>query len=202
MKLRSSVFGWKSVWMDLAEEMNGEFTDSTYLTSAKLPLATKPWTVHMKMHAHPIGKSIAETTVIALPYAPLHELKLTVHNTSPIEEVAKIFGLHDITVGDPVFDKAFTVKGNNSVLLRELFADASLRELMLNQKSVNISIIDHQHKLFGIDPKPGLNVLAFAEKGAINSFDRLTSIFELLTAKIERLVHLEVAARESVAYGD
>ena len=138
MNLRSSVFGWKSVWMDLAEEMNGEFTESTYLTTAKLPLPTKPWTVQLKMHSHPIGKSIQETTVITLPYAPLQEFKLAVHNSSPIEEVAKIFGLQDVLVGDLVFDKAFIIQGNDSALLRELFADANLRRLILNQKYVQI----------------------------------------------------------------
>jgi len=202
MKLRSSVFGWKSVWMDLAEEMNGEFTESTYLTSAKLPLPTKPWTVQLKMHSHPMGKSIAETTVITLPYTPLQEFKLAVRNSSPVEEVAKIFGLQDVLVGDPVFDKAFIIQGNNSALLRELFADGSLRRLILNQKSVNLSIVDHQHKLFGVTLPSGINALTFAEKGAINSFDRLTSIFELLTASIERLVLLEIVARKSVYLND
>jgi hypothetical protein len=200
MKLRSSVFGWKSVWMDLAEEMKGEFTEGTYVTSAKLPLSTKPWTVHMKMHTHPIGKSIAETTVLAVPYTPLHEFKMTVHNSTPIEEVGKVFGLQDVVIGHEAFDKEFIVQGNNVQLLRELFADAQLRDMMLAQKSVNFSIVDHQHKLFGITPPRGVNVLTFAEKGAINSFDRFTTLFDLITAKIERLVHLEVAAREHVEF--
>jgi hypothetical protein len=196
MKLRSSVFGWKSVWMDLADEMQGEFTDGTYVVSARLPLATKPWVAYMKMHSNPIGKSIAETTVIAVPYIPEHEFKLAVHNSSPIEEVAKIFGLQDIAIGEPTFDKEFIIQGSNEQLLKELFADAPLRGLYLGQKSVNVSIVDHQHKLFGITPPRGVNVLTFAEKGAINSFERLTSVLELLTRTIERLAHLEVAARD------
>ena len=200
MKLRSSVFGWKSVWMDLADEMHGEFIEGTLLTQAKLPLATKPWTVHMKMHSHPIGKSIAETTVIALPYAPLHEFKMAVHNSSPIEEVAKVFGLQDVVIGDARFDKEFIVQGNSADLLRELFADANVREHMLGQKSLNLSIVDHQHKLFGINPPRGVNVLTFAEKGAINSFDRLNTIFEMMTVTIERLVHLEIAERVAVDF--
>ncbi|HEY9758156.1 MAG TPA: hypothetical protein V6C97_23525 [Oculatellaceae cyanobacterium] len=200
MKLRSSVFGWKSVWMDLAEEMQGEFTDGTYLTEAKLPLQTKPWKVHMKMHSHPIGKSIAETTVIALPYKPMHEFKVALHNSSAMEEVGKIFGVQDVVVGEAAFDKAFIVQGSNPALLREVFADAALCELFLNQKAVNLTTIDHQHKNYGINPPSGVNVLAFAEKGAINSFDRLNGIFELLTATIERLVHLDIAARQAVDF--
>ena len=196
MKLRSSVFGWKSVWMDLADEMQGEFTDGTYVVSARLPLATRPWVAYMKMHSNPIGKSIAETTVIAIPYIPQHEFKLAIHNSSPIEEVAKIFGLQDIVIGEATFDKEFIVQGSNEQLLKELFADAPLRAAYLGQKSVNISIVDHQHKLFGITPPRGVNVLTFAEKGAINSFERLTSVLELMTRTIERLAHVEVASRD------
>jgi hypothetical protein len=200
MKLRSSVFGWKSVWMDLAEEMQGEFTEGTYLTEAKLPLPTKPWKVQMKMLTHPMNKTIAETTVIALPYAPCHEFKLALHNSSTIEEVGKIFGVQDVVVGDANFDKAFIVQGSNPALLREVFADSHLCELFLSQKAVNLCTIDHQHKNFGINPPSGVNFLTFTEKGAINSFDRLTGIFELMTATIERLVYLEIAARQAVDF--
>jgi hypothetical protein len=148
------------------------------------------------MHSNPIGKSIAETTVIAVPYIPQHEFKLAIHNSSPIEEVAKIFGLQDIVIGESTFDKEFIVQGSNEQLLKELFADAPLRAAFLGQKSVNVSIVDHQHKLFGITPPRGVNVLTFAEKGAINSFERLTSVLELMTRTIERLAHLEVASRD------
>lgn len=200
MKLRSSVFGWKSVWMDLAEELQGEFIDGTYVVKTKLPVANKPWNVTMTMHAHPIGKSISETTVIALAYSPTQEFKFALRNSSPIEEVAKLFGLRDILVGHSEFDRAFIIQGNDEALVKELFACSDVRAKIQSQKSVNLSVVDHQHKLFGMAPPKGVNVLTLAEKGAINSFDRLTSLMDLMVSVVDRLTHLEVAAHEKVLF--
>jgi len=186
--------------MDLAEELQGEFVDGTYVVKTKLPVKDRPWTVTMTMHAHPIGKSISETTVIALPYAPTDEFKFAVRNSSPIEEVAKLFGLKDILVGHAEFDRAFIIQGSNEALVKELFACSDVRSKVHAQKSVNLSIVDHQHKLFGMAPPKGVHVLTFAEKGAINSFDRLTSLMDLMVSIVDRLTHLEVAAHEKVAF--
>ena len=82
MKLRSSVFGWKSVWMDLAEELRGEFVDGTYLVSTRLPVHGRPWKISMQMHANPIGKGIAETTVIGLPYVAKGNFRFAIRNSS------------------------------------------------------------------------------------------------------------------------
>jgi hypothetical protein len=75
-----------------------------------------------------------------------------------------------------------------------------VRAKIQSQKSVNLSVVDHQHKLFGMAPPKGVNVLTFAEKGAINSFDRLTSLMDLMVSVVDRLTHLEVAAHEKVLF--
>jgi hypothetical protein len=198
--LRSSVYGWKSVWMDLTDEMNGEFEDGTYAVKAKLPLAGTPLSLVLQMHTHPMGQAISETTVLAVPFNFESEFLFAVHDSSAVEEVAKIMGLQDIVVGDAEFDKTYIIQGSDPRMVQQLFADSNLKARIRGQKSVNLSIADSRHKHFGITPPKGVGVLTFVEKGAVNSFERLTSLVELMTFTLERLQTLGVAAQDAPAY--
>jgi hypothetical protein len=198
--LRSSVYGWKSVWMDLTDEMNGEFEDGTYAVKAKLPLAGTPLSLFMQMHTHPMGQAISETTVLALPFNFENEFQFAVHNSSTVEEVAKILGLQDIVVGDADFDKTYIIQGSDPRLVQKLFSDSNFKMKIQEQKSCNLSIVDSRHKQFGITPPKGVGVLTFVEKGAVNSFERLTSLVELMALSHKHLQTLGVAAEAAPAY--
>jgi hypothetical protein len=199
MKLRSSVYGWKSVWMDIADELKGEFVDGTSVVTAKLPIEAKPWQVTMQMHSNALGKA-SETTVIAVPYLARDPFKFALRSSSTAEEMAKVLGLQDIVIGNSEFDKAFIIQGTNPQQVKEFFGNAQLRDKILSQKSINLSIVDHNHKHFGIKPPVGHNVLLFVEKGAINSFERLTSLHELMIQSLERLCHIEAASEDKPHY--
>ena len=198
--LRSSVYGWKSVWMDLTDELKGEFTDGTYVATARIQVSGTPWNVTMQMHTHPMGQAISETTVVSVPFNFEQEFKFAIHNSNPLEEVAKILGLQDIAVGDAAFDKAYIIQGSDPRMVQQLFSDSSLKQKIEEQKSVNLSVVDNHHKQFGITPPAGVGVLTFVEKGAVNSFERLTSLVELMQVTLERLVELGVAARDAANY--
>ncbi|MDR3616128.1 MAG: hypothetical protein P4L53_21395 [Candidatus Obscuribacterales bacterium] len=198
--LRSSVYGWKSVWMDLTDEMNGEFEDGTYAVKAKLPLAGTPLSLFMQMHTHPMGQAISETTVLALPFNFENEFQFAVHNSSAVEEVAKILGLQDIVVGDADFDKTYIIQGSDPRLVQKLFSDSTFKMKIQEQKSCNLSIVDSHHKQFGIMPPKGVGVLTFVEKGAVNSFERLTSLVELMALTHKHLQTLGVAAEAAPEY--
>jgi hypothetical protein len=198
--LRSSVYGWKSVWMDLTDELNGEFEDGTYAVKAKLPLAGTPFSLAMQMHTHPMGQAISETTVLAVPFNFENEFQFAVHNSSAVEEVAKILGLQDIVVGDAEFDKTYIIQGSDPRMVQKFFSDANFKTKIQEQKAVNLSVVDSHHKQFGITPPKGVGVLTFVEKGAVNSFERLTSLVELMALTVERLQTLGVAAQDAPAY--
>jgi hypothetical protein len=199
--LRSSVYGWKSVWMDLTDEMNGEFEDGTYAVKAKLPLPGTPFSLAMQMHTHPMGQAISETTVLAVPFNYFdNEFQFAVHNSSTVEEVAKILGLQDIVVGDADFDKTYIIQGSDPRTVQKLFSDSKFKMKIQEQKAVNLSIVDSRHKQFGITPPKGVGVLTFVEKGAVNSFERLTSLVELMALTLEHLQTFGVAAQEASAY--
>lgn len=191
MKLRSSVFGWKSVWMELADEAKGEFIDGPHVVTVRVPVPDKPWTITFKMHEHGIGKGAKQQTIVSVPYKAARDFGFAIRNKNWIEEAAKAFGLQDIVVGDEEFDPEYIIQGNDEKLVRSLFSSQPLKDQIVAQKAVRINVNKDASQLapFGNVPA-GVHVLAFTEEGAINSFDRLTSIYKLLVATLDEMCRI------------
>ena len=197
MKLRSSVFGWKSVWMELADEHGGEFIDGKD-TTMRIPLKECPWTLTFRHHE--TGLSHPHTSVAA-PYKAARDFAFALHNKTWIEEAAKPFGLQDIVVGHHPFDSEFIIKGTDASLVRDLFDAVHLREKIMMQKAIRIAVHKDSHQLtqYGTVPA-GVHVLSFHEHGAINSFERLSSICDLMRAVLHELCEIGAAHPKQPAF--
>lgn len=193
--LRSSVYGWKSVWMELAEEIKGEFIDNgNGPVKVRIPMA--PWKITMEMIETP-GK---KHTRIALPFRYKTDFGFAIHNKNWIEEAAKPLGWQDIIVGEKDFDHEFIIQGSDVGKVRDLFANDTLRDMITLQKEVRLAIYrDSQLTKLGKVPN-GIHVLAFEEDHAINSFDRLVSILELFRSTMTQLCEMGVALNQDADF--
>jgi hypothetical protein len=178
--------------MELAEEVKGEFIDSTTApVKVRIPMA--PWTVTMEMHES-TGK---KHTRILLPFRYKSDFAFNIHNRNWIEDAQKTFGLQDIIVGFADFDRDFIIQGSEEGIVKSLFANEALREQITLQEEVRLALHRDKNALtkFGKVP-PGIHVLAFEEDHAINSFDRLISIIEMLHTTMAQLCELSVATQQ------
>jgi len=136
-----------------------------------------------------------DCTTAVLPYRAKGGFSFAIFNRNWIQEAGKVFGLQDIEIGDPEFDADYIIKGSDEALVRKFFAGERLRELIRMQKSIRLSIHDEAAELkpYGNVPD-GIHILAFRDNEAINSFERLAEIHELLFLCAEQLVSIEKAA--------
>jgi hypothetical protein len=80
--------------------------------------------------------------------------------------------------------------------VKKLFAAESLREMIQLQKAVRLSVVKNGAlKAFGKVPA-GVHILVFEEDEALNSFDRLVSLLELMRASMSQLCELGVATNK------
>jgi hypothetical protein len=185
--LRSSVYGWKSVWMDLADEAKGEFQEDGSVARVRVPMT--PWTVSFEMNSK--GKNHSR---ILLPFVSKSDFEFEIYNRSWVADAQKKFGLQDIVVGFEQFDHDFIIKGNDEGKVKKLYSSETLREMIQLQKAVRLSIHkDGALKQYGNVPN-GVHVLVFEEDDAINSFDRLISLLELFRATMTQLCEMGVAS--------
>lgn len=185
--LRSSVYGWKSVWMDLADEAKGDFLEENNVARVRVPMT--PWTVTFEMHSK--GKNHSK---ILLPFEAKTDFEFEIYNRNWVADAQKKFGLQDIIVGYEDFDRDFIIKGNDESKVKKLYSSETLREMIQLQKAVRLAVqTKGALKQYGQVPS-GVHVLVFEEDEAINSFDRLISLLELFRATMTQLCEMGVAS--------
>ncbi len=199
-KLHSRMYGWKYVWNTFAEEHQGEIDDpnpdsSHEPMSIHVPLPETPWTLSFTMN--PGGKTKSDHTQVDVSYTPLDQaFKFAIHPEQFHHGLSKLLGMQDIVVGHEDFDKAFIIKGSDESIVKNLFEDAALRRLLLEEPSVQLwahcENTDSSPSSRAL--RPDCNTLSLRLKGAVDDFERLKTIQKLMHRILASLCRVEVAA--------
>lgn len=195
MKLRSSVYGWKSVWMEFAEEHQGSFDEGQKVFVMRVPLTGKPWTITFHMHQKGVGGAVTDSSAVFLPFKAKGSFSFDLHNRSLAGDVGKVFGGQDIEIGEDEFDRDYIIKGSDEKLVKQIFAGSRVQELIKLQPHIKLFIQDEPKELaeHGTVP-PGIHVLAFKVKDAINSYERLTLVYDLMLSVLEEMTACDLAS--------
>jgi hypothetical protein len=86
--------------------------------------------------------------------APLHSsdgFRFALHREHFTDEIGKFFGMQDIKIGYPDFDRRIVVKSNDESRVRALFADDVLREALVSLPDFCFGIISSSTPKTGTD---------------------------------------------------
>ncbi len=81
------------------------------------------------------------TTTLTAPL-PAQDFRFAIHKQHLIDEAAKLFGMQDIVVGYPDFDKSFIIKSNNEIKTKEIFADNAVRQELQSINDVTLRVME------------------------------------------------------------
>ena len=129
------------------------------------------------------------------PYVNPEGFRFTVYRKGLFSELGKLLGMQDIEVGDPEFDEAFIVKGNDESKVRELFADPEVRSLVQAQPQIHLEVKDSEG-WFGPSFPEDVDELHFQVVGVIKDVDRLKALFDLFAAVLDRLCRIGSAYKQ------
>ena len=89
------------------------------------------------------------------------------------------------------FDIEFILKTNHEIKLRELLADAKLRQLIAGQPQIHFCAKDNDDSpLFQKDFPQGLDELCFQVAGAIKDVERLKLLYDLFSETLDQLCRI------------
>ncbi len=103
-----------------------------------------PWTVTLDTYTVSTGKSSVTYTRMRAPYINSEGFRFTIYRKGVFSGLGKMLGMQDIEVGDPEFDEAFIIKGNNEPRVQHLFADTQLRALVQAQPAIMLDVKDSE----------------------------------------------------------
>jgi len=185
----------EEVWRQLCREIGGEFVEGGFWKGNKVQVHVQPWTITLDTYTVNTQHSHVTYTRMRAPYVNPEGFRFTIYRKGFFSELGKLLGMQDIEVGDPEFDEAFIIKGNDEVRVQNLFADARLRELVKVQPTIRLDVKDSEG-WFGPKFPENVDELHFQVVGVIKDVDRLKSLFDLFAAVLEQLCRIGSAYKQ------
>src|SRR4029078_2118248 len=83
-------------------------------------------------------------TRMRAPYVNPEGFRFTIYRKGFFSDLGKLLGMQDIEVSDPEFDEAFVIKGNDEDRVRDLFANAKIRQMIQDQPKIRLDVKDSE----------------------------------------------------------
>jgi len=180
------------VWRQLSTEIQGRYVDGGFWTGDKVEATHGEWTLTLDTYHVHTGKVVIVFTRMRAPYVNPGAFRFTIYRKSVFSGLGKIFGMQDIEVGDPAFDHDFIIKGTDEAVVRRLFRNARLRQLLSEQPEVKLRVKDDEG-YFGPSFPEGVDELEFAVTGVIKDVARLKQVYELFAETLDELCRMGAA---------
>jgi hypothetical protein len=174
------------VLRQLSEEIGAEFVEGGFWKKGWVEAHVGPWTIALDSYTVSDEECNFIFTRMRAPYINPDDFRFTIYRKGCFSTLGKLLGMQDIDVGDPEFDEAFIIKGNNESKVRDLFANPKIRQIIQAQPEIWLAVGDGEG--FCQD------VLYFEVSGVINDIERLKSLFDLFAAVLDQLCPVEQRA--------
>ncbi|MFO0949787.1 MAG: DUF3137 domain-containing protein [Isosphaeraceae bacterium] len=191
-------FGAKKneVWRELSNEIGAAFVEGGMWKGNKIEAHVGPWTVTLDTYTVSSQHSHVTYTRMRAPYVNPDGFRFTIYRKSVFSGLGKMLGMEDIEIGDPGFDDAFIIKGNDPARVENLFADKALRALIMAQPQVHLQVKDSEG-WFGPKFPENVDELCFHVVGEIKEKERLRGLFDLCSATLDRLTRIGSASKQT-----
>ncbi|MCY3549837.1 MAG: DUF3137 domain-containing protein [Candidatus Poribacteria bacterium] len=196
-KLRS-IFGSSkdNIWAQIATDIGGEFIEGGFCSTDVLIYKHGEWQILLDTYTDIVstGATTTSTTYTRMraPFINKDGLYFKISRQGFLSSIGKFFGMQDIEIGDPFFDKQFVTKSNNPEKIKLLLANSRIKELCQSQPRIHLSIKDDEG-WFGPDFPEGVDELYFERAGVIEETAQLKTLFGLFCLILERLVQIDSA---------
>jgi len=184
------------LWKGLSQEIGADFVAGQLWKGSKVQAHVGPWTITLDTHTVSSGESQVTYTRIRAPYVSGAGFRFTIYRKGIFSDLGKLMGMQDIEVGDPGFDEAFIIKGNDEFKVRELFSNRRIRELITAQPEIHLSVRDSEG-WFGPKFPDDVDELMFQVVGVIKDLSRLKMLYDLFAEVLDQLCRLGAAVRAS-----
>lgn len=194
MSALKSLFGpsREEIWRRLAREVDGQCLDGTIFRPLAVQARHDDWIITLDTYSE--SNTGATYTRLRAPYFNPERFRFQIYRTTFFSDLGKAFGMQDIEVGHPRFDRDFVIKGNAPGRVRRLFDNEKVRRLIDALPRIHLSVKAHEGMLSKFPA--GMDELHFQAMGTIKDLDRLRLLFDLFAEVLQEVCH------EGKAYED
>lgn len=197
-KMHTRMYGWKYVWMEFADEFEATVDDPNPDSSQVPMILTVPiaqGSSSLVYTMHPSKSAGNELTTVEMAYSPTDDFKFAIHPQKWTDGFGKLLGMQDIIVGHDEFDKAFVIKGSDEERVKELFSDAAIRQILIDEPTTQLWA--HCENSESAPSSKALRgnsrTVILRVKGAVDDFERLKAFYNLMQKLLKSLSKIGAA---------
>lgn len=178
--------GKDEIWQQFSQEIQGKFSDGGLWKGDRVEVRHGQWNIVLDTHRVSHGKSSTTYTRLRAPFINKEQFRFTIYRQGFMDALSKIFGMQDIEVGHEQFDHDFVIKSNDEKVVKALFDNARIRELLHQLEHVELTIKDDDGRIFSDFPRE-VDVLQLRTQGVVKDLPRLHELYELLAETLTQL---------------
>jgi hypothetical protein len=111
---------------------------------SKVRAHVDPWTVTLDTYTVSTGHSHVAFNRMRAPYVNPEGFRFAIYRKGFFSDLGKLLGMQDIEVGEPDFDEAFIIKGNDEDRVRVLFSEPKIRQMIEDQPQIRLEVRDSE----------------------------------------------------------
>ncbi|MCK5757708.1 MAG: DUF3137 domain-containing protein [Clostridiales bacterium] len=181
----------KEVWQQLAVEVNASYVKGGFAKSARVEKSYNNWIILLDTYTVNTGKSSVTYTRMRVPYIRENDIQFKLSRKNIFSGIGRMFGMPLIETYDYDFDDEFVLKGNDETVIKEIFQNQSIKDMIKFQKRLILKVKPYKVKKSLTDSE-----LYFQMTGVLKDMDKLKSLFNLFSALMDELVKNGVASAE------
>lgn len=188
MSIWRQLFGpsKEEIWRQLSHELCGDFQEGGVWGVDRVQVRHEDWVITLDHYTVSTGKSSVTYTRMRAPFVNPSLFRFTVYRANIFTGLGKLFGMQDIEVGNPFFDDAFVIQGNQPERVRSLFQNPRLVDLIMPHPQFHLAVMDDEG-WFGARFPDGVDQLWFQVVGIIKDLVLLRLLFDTFITVLNTL---------------
>jgi hypothetical protein len=191
MSILRQIFGPSKdeIWRQLCDQIGGDFVQGGVFKGSKVQVHHQHWTITLDTYTESSGETSSTYTRMRATYVNKDGFRFTVYRKGFFSDLGKKLGMQDIEIGEPKFDDAFIIQGNDEHNLRKLFGDRKIRQLIEQQPKIFLAVRDDEGWFKARFPE-GVDELYFRVGGVVKDVERLEALYEVFAEVLNHLCHI------------
>lgn len=191
------LFDWfgpsrTEIWHKLSNKIGGAWSRGTWRRSDRIEVEHAHWTITLDTFTVHANNAHVPYTRFRAPFLNTDQWRFKAYRSNFFSAIGKWFGMQDVEVGSLQFDADFVVKTNDERKARAFCANAGLRRQLMAQKSITLSVEDHEG-WFGPKFPPDTDELRVVIGGHCKDSERLRALFTLFATALDQLCEIGAA---------
>ena len=181
----------RNYWSAFAIEIGGEYVPGGWFKDEYIKYQYLNWEIFIDTYTveDDDGDRDTYTRFRAYILNP-RSFRFSISRKNFLTGISKFFGMQDVEIGDPGFDHHFVIKGNDSNLLRDLFADQRLKDAVAQPRYLNLYISENKGLFRKRSIPEHVDTLMIRQSGEVKEKEDLGMFVEMLTKTLDRLAEI------------